>query len=120
MTKIYESPDKGKTIREREMLNPSIQQEHTHAKMRVNSSKKRWTLKVEQSYVDGVDDYYVTFPPDLLDAANLKEGDVVEWIDNGDGSFLLKKVDDVPPPTYDDMIAAGYIMTDDGFWIKEG
>jgi bifunctional DNA-binding transcriptional regulator/antitoxin component of YhaV-PrlF toxin-antitoxin module len=35
---------------------------------------------------------YVQFPDDLLEAANLKEGDPVEWIDRGDGSFELKKV----------------------------
>jgi hypothetical protein len=29
----------------------------------------------------------------LLEATDLKEGDQVEWIDNGDGSFkLIKKV----------------------------
>jgi bifunctional DNA-binding transcriptional regulator/antitoxin component of YhaV-PrlF toxin-antitoxin module len=27
----------------------------------------------------------------LLEAANLKEGDLVEWVDQGDGSYLLKK-----------------------------
>jgi len=27
----------------------------------------------------------------LLKAANLKEGDEVEWVDQGDGSYLLKK-----------------------------
>lgn len=48
-----------------------------------------WKLPVQQSD----DDYYVEFPDDLLDAANLKEGDLVEWIDNNDGSFTLKKLD---------------------------
>ena len=76
---------------------------------------KKWILPVEQSVVDGVDDYYVQFPDDLLEAANLKEGDQVEWIDQGDGSYLIKKV----PMTYDEMIAAGWTMTADGFWIKE-
>jgi bifunctional DNA-binding transcriptional regulator/antitoxin component of YhaV-PrlF toxin-antitoxin module len=84
---------------------------------------------------------FITFPDDLLEAANLKEGDQIEWVDKGDGSFLLKKswsdpyrdkmlaagykmVDGVwtlkkVPQTYDEMITAGYTMTDDGFWIKE-
>jgi hypothetical protein len=73
---------------------------------------KKWTLPVEQIY----DDYFISFPDDLLDAANLKEGDNVEWVDNGDGSYSLKKVN---PTTYDEMIAAGLTMTADGFWIKE-
>ena len=76
---------------------------------------KKWTLPVEQSVVDGVDDYYIQFPDDLLEAANLKEGDQVEWVDQGDGSYLLKKV----PMTYDETVAAGWTMTADGFWIKE-
>jgi bifunctional DNA-binding transcriptional regulator/antitoxin component of YhaV-PrlF toxin-antitoxin module len=38
-------------------------------------------------------EYFITFPDDLLEATDLKEGDQVEWIDNGDGSFkLIKKV----------------------------
>ena len=52
----------------------------------------KWQLSIQQSYVDGVEDYFVTFPDDLLEAANLKEGDIVEWVDKGDGSFLLRKV----------------------------
>jgi bifunctional DNA-binding transcriptional regulator/antitoxin component of YhaV-PrlF toxin-antitoxin module len=41
-------------------------------------------------------EYFITFPDDLLEAANLKEGDQIEWHDQGDGSFkLVKKVDKV-------------------------
>ena len=72
----------------------------------------KWVLPVE--YID--DECFVSFPEDLLEAANLKEGDHTEWIDQGDGSYLLKKV----PKTYDEMMAtAGHTMTADGFWIKE-
>jgi hypothetical protein len=50
----------------------------------------KWQLPVE---VDGLTgECYVQFPDDLLEAANLKEGDPVEWIDRGDGSFELRKV----------------------------
>jgi hypothetical protein len=78
---------------------------------------KKWVLPVEETKIAETDetDYFVTFPDDLLEAANLKEGDQIEWVDQGDGSYLLKKV----PKTYDDMIADGYTMTADGFWIKE-
>jgi hypothetical protein len=37
--------------------------------------------------------------------------------DNNDGSFLLRKT--TQPKTYTEMVAAGYTMTADGFWIKE-
>jgi bifunctional DNA-binding transcriptional regulator/antitoxin component of YhaV-PrlF toxin-antitoxin module len=29
-----------------------------------------------------------------MEAANIKENDMVEWVDRGDGSYLLKKVND--------------------------
>jgi len=58
---------------------------------------KKWVLPVDN---DGV----VLFPDDLLEAANLKEGDLIDWVDNGDGSFLLKKFER-KTNTYDDMIA---------------
>jgi antitoxin component of MazEF toxin-antitoxin module len=75
----------------------------------------KWQLPVE---VDGASaEYFVIFPDDLLEAANLKEGDQIEWIDQGDGSYMLKKVE--KQMTYDEAIAAGWEMTADGFWIRE-
>jgi len=52
------------------------------------TTKKKWILPVEQVH----DDYFISFPDDLLEAAKLKEGDEVNWIDNGDGSFSIRKV----------------------------
>jgi hypothetical protein len=50
----------------------------------------KWQLPVE---IDGLTgDCIVQFPDDLLEAANLKEGDTVEWVDQGNGSYLLRKV----------------------------
>lgn len=54
----------------------------------------KWILPVQQKIEEGIDDYYIQFPDDLLEAVNLKEGDLVEWIDRGDGSFMLVKVDE--------------------------
>jgi hypothetical protein len=50
---------------------------------------KRWVLPVEED--DNTGEYFVSFPDDLLEAANLKEGDFVDWVNQGDGSYLLKK-----------------------------
>jgi bifunctional DNA-binding transcriptional regulator/antitoxin component of YhaV-PrlF toxin-antitoxin module len=75
----------------------------------------RWQLPVEEDTVNG--EYFITFPDDLLEAANLKEGDDVEWIDNDDGTFILKK--SVKQLNHDEAIAAGWTMTADGFWVKE-
>jgi antitoxin component of MazEF toxin-antitoxin module len=83
----------------------------------------KWQLPVE---VDGLTgDCMVNLPDDLLKAANLKEGDQIEWVDQGDGSYLLKKVETrsekVSPDsmTWDQAIESGWTMTADGFWIKE-
>ena len=90
----------------------------------VKDKVKKWVLPVEE---DG-DDCVITFPDDLLEAANLKEGDQLEWIDQGDGSCILKKVKNPSwvkgnelsrIKTYQEMIDDGWSMTDDGFWIKE-
>ena len=40
------------------------------------------------------DDGVLTFPEELLEATGWKEGDVLEWIDNKDGSFSLVKPDE--------------------------
>ena len=49
---------------------------------------KKWVLPV-----DNLGElYFVKFHDDLLEAANLKEGDEVEWVDNKDGSYIIRKV----------------------------
>jgi hypothetical protein len=50
----------------------------------------KWQLPVE---IDGISgEYNIQFPDDLMEAANIKENDLVEWIDRKDGSFELRKV----------------------------
>ena len=67
---------------------------------------KTWILPVD-------DEGVVTLPEDLLERSGWKEGDTLVYeICNG-GVIVRKK----EPMTYDEMIAAGYTMTDDGFWI---
>jgi hypothetical protein len=56
----------------------------------VKDKVKKWVLPVEDDGPSG--EYFITFPDDLLEAANLKEGDRIEWIPQNDGSCLLKKV----------------------------
>jgi len=55
---------------------------------------KRWILPVEEAKDADTDktDYFVSFPDDLLEAADLKEGDQVRWVDNGDESYTITKV----------------------------
>jgi hypothetical protein len=48
----------------------------------------KWQLPVE---MDPSGEYFIAFPDDLLEAANLHPGDDVEWVDNNDGTFILRK-----------------------------
>jgi hypothetical protein len=51
----------------------------------------KWRLPVEMDGPSG--EYFVTFPDDLLEAANLNPGDEVEWVEQQEvGSFILRKV----------------------------
>jgi hypothetical protein len=54
----------------------------------------KWVLPIEEveDGDTGEQEYFITFPDDLLEAANLKPGQEVEWVDNLDGSYLLRKV----------------------------
>jgi len=42
-----------------------------------------------------VDDGVITFSDEMMKTLGWKEGDVLQWIDNKDGSFSLMKPDDV-------------------------
>lgn len=53
---------------------------------------KRWTVTLEQ---DG-DDLILPLPQDLLDSAGWVTDDVLDWKDNGDGSWTLTKK--ITPP----------------------
>jgi hypothetical protein len=54
----------------------------------------KWQLPVEEGTdcITGEKEYFITFPDDLLEAANLKQGDEVEWISTDDHNYLLRKV----------------------------
>jgi len=47
---------------------------------------KSWTLQIDK---DGI----LTFPQDLMDSTGWKEGDVLSWVDNKDGSWNIVKED---------------------------
>ena len=71
-------------LREAEYYDKRVELDADHEKV------KKWILPTE---VDGLTgDVIVNLPDDLLEAANLKEGDQVEWVDNGEGSYIMKKV----------------------------
>ena len=47
--------------------------------------------KIQYWYLDVDDDGILTFPPELLKETVWEEGDYLQWIDNEDGSFTLRK-----------------------------
>jgi hypothetical protein len=55
---------------------------------------KKWVLPVEETKVDETDEteYFITFPDDLLQAVDLKEGDQIELTPQSNGSYILQKV----------------------------
>ncbi len=53
---------------------------------------KKWILKITPTHNGDRGDYIVTFPDDLIEAAGWSLGDTLEFIDNHDGSFSVKKV----------------------------
>ncbi len=50
---------------------------------------KSWILNVEQD--PDSDDLFLQLPPDLLDATGWQIGDVLDWIDNHDGTWQIKQ-----------------------------
>lgn len=56
----------------------------------MTEQSKHWTITLEQ---DG-EDLILPFPDDLLSTTGWKEGDTIEWIDLGNGSWQLKRKDD--------------------------
>jgi bifunctional DNA-binding transcriptional regulator/antitoxin component of YhaV-PrlF toxin-antitoxin module len=51
---------------------------------------KTWTLDVKN---DENGDALIEFPEDLLKETGWKEGDRIKWIDRGDGSWAMEKVE---------------------------
>lgn len=51
-----------------------------------------WTIDVKEDPETG--DQILEFPDDMMEQAGWKEGDTLEWIDNKDGSWTLRKKDD--------------------------
>ena len=51
----------------------------------------RWTLDVK--YDNETDDTYIQLPDNLMIEAGWNLGDDIEWIDNKDGTFTMKKIE---------------------------
>lgn len=119
---IYESPDKGKTIYRRRLNSPHSERElHVQGKSEhyydydrngnttnpfipTSELEQIWTQMeaiepltpggVKNSWIVDVNtDYSINLPKELLEQVAWKEGDVLQWVANHDGSFKLIKVE---------------------------
>jgi hypothetical protein len=52
---------------------------------------KQWTIKLEQDPETG--DLIMPFTDEIMNSAGWKEGDTLEWIDNENGTWSLRKLD---------------------------
>jgi hypothetical protein len=50
-----------------------------------------WTVKIEEDPATG--ELLLPFTEDMLESVGWKEGDTIEWIDNKDGSWTMRKKD---------------------------
>jgi len=55
------------------------------------TKKTSWTLVVEEDSKTG--DAILNLPEDLIEQAEWREGDVLTWVDNKDGTWTLVKED---------------------------
>ena len=54
--------------------------------------KTSWTVTLEEAD-DGSGDLVMPLPQDFLDQQGWREGDVLDWKNNNNGSWTLSKVD---------------------------
>lgn len=47
-----------------------------------------WVLDVQE---DAQGEKFIELTPEMIDVSGFKEGDVLQWTDNGDGSWMLSK-----------------------------
>lgn len=56
-----------------------------------------YIVTVEQDPETG--DLILPFTDEILESVGWKEGDVIEWIDNKDGSWTMRKTNETPTDT---------------------
>ncbi len=114
----------------------SMSSTHHSSSPQNNSGDNKWILPVEVDTAS--DDYFVSLPDDLLERVGWKDGDTLVWEDNKNGTWSLKRdktpvldeMDELIDKaekfyhkashkllSYQEAVDAGYLMTDDGFWI---
>jgi len=55
----------------------------------IKITDSKWIIEVQEN--GKTKDLFVQFPEEAMNQMGWYEGDVIEWLDNGDGSWTLKK-----------------------------
>jgi len=55
----------------------------------VKVSDTEWIITVQEN--GKTKELFVQFPPDAINQMGWSEGDTLEWLDNGDGSWAIQK-----------------------------
>jgi bifunctional DNA-binding transcriptional regulator/antitoxin component of YhaV-PrlF toxin-antitoxin module len=51
----------------------------------------KWTVHVQEDPETG--ELILPFADEMIEAVGWKEGDIIEWIDNKDGTWTMRKID---------------------------
>ena len=57
---------------------------------KMKKTTNRWTIPVQENEQG---EQFIEFPDEVLKETGWKEGDCIEWVDNHDGSWTMKKKD---------------------------
>ena len=58
----------------------------------MTESKKTWTVIIEEDVETG--DVILPFPQEMLDEVGWNPGDNLKWVDRGDGTWEIRKVEE--------------------------
>ena len=58
----------------------------------MTESKKSWTVIIEEDVETG--DVILPFPQEMLDEVGWNPGDNLKWVDRGDGTWEIRKVEE--------------------------
>lgn len=70
-------------------MTTSVPQFMQNEKQESTSKLNSWILEVKEDPDTG--DSILEFPPEVLEQTGWQEGDTINWIDNGNGSWTLTK-----------------------------
>ena len=58
---------------------------------------KQWTIKLEEDPETG--DLIMPLTDEIMESAGWKTGDTLEWIDNKNGTWVIRKLNETPTDT---------------------